>query len=76
MTGKELKERREAAGLSQSALAKIWNIRRPTISDWESEKISIGQPVILDHAMETVERRYSETGKKRKTKRDSKKRGA
>lgn len=72
MSGSELQTRRKKLGLTQTDLAKLWDVRQATISDWESEKIAIQHPEILDQALQTLERRYGETRKRRKTKRDGK----
>lgn len=61
MTGLELKERRKKLKLTQTELAKRWNVNQSTISDWETGKVNIQHPKILDDAMKTVEREHSET---------------
>lgn len=59
MTGEELKNRRNALGLTQAELAEILDVKPNTIARWENGVLSVPQTVEL--AMETVERKYGKT---------------
>jgi DNA-binding XRE family transcriptional regulator len=54
MTPADLKQRRHDLGLSQTALAQILGVRRPTISDWETGKQAI--PPMLRLAFWAIEK--------------------
>jgi transcriptional regulator with XRE-family HTH domain len=41
MTGKELRKRREAAGLSQEELARLAGVHRATVIRWEMDQVDI-----------------------------------
>lgn len=55
MTGADLRERRKKLGMSQSSLAKHWNVIQATISNWENETHKIQHPEILDDALKFLE---------------------
>jgi len=55
MTGAELRERREGLGLSQAALASKLGTNQITISRWESDKLRIERPAMLDLALKALE---------------------
>lgn len=55
MTGSQLRERRERLGLTQSALASKLGTNQITISRWESEKLRIERPQMLDLALKALE---------------------
>jgi transcriptional regulator with XRE-family HTH domain len=55
VTGAELRERRERLGLTQSALASKLGTNQITISRWESDKLRIERPEMLDLALKAIE---------------------
>lgn len=55
MTGKELKEKRQRIGLTQTQLAKRWEVPQSTISRWENEKHEIQHSKILMDALNYIE---------------------
>jgi transcriptional regulator with XRE-family HTH domain len=57
MTGTQLKERRTALGLTQQALADLWDTEQATISKWETGDHEIKHPRILDDALKHLEGR-------------------
>jgi transcriptional regulator with XRE-family HTH domain len=57
LTGKRLRKRREALGLSQVQLAKHLGVSRPSIARWELGVINISSYTWLALAMEELERR-------------------
>jgi transcriptional regulator with XRE-family HTH domain len=57
MSGNELRERREKLGLSQSTLAKKLGTTQNTVSRWELGTMEIQNPVMLDLALQTLERK-------------------
>jgi len=63
MEGKELKDKRERLGFTQTELADILGVKMNTVYRWESGILTVPQSIEL--AMETVERRF---GKKQKEK--------
>ena len=54
MEGKELKQKRENLGLTQTGLANILGVKMNTVYRWESGILSV--PKSIELAMETVER--------------------
>lgn len=55
MTGAHLRRRRQALGLSQTALAERLGVPQATISRWETGGHAIDQPEILDLAIRALE---------------------
>jgi transcriptional regulator with XRE-family HTH domain len=55
MTGKQLRERRKAMGLTQEQLADILGVSPNTIARWERGEMKI--PSFLSLAIETIERK-------------------
>jgi transcriptional regulator with XRE-family HTH domain len=62
MNGDELKERRNALGMTQAELAEILDVKPNTVARWENGVLAVPQTVAL--AMETVEREYKKRTKK------------
>ena len=62
MSGDELKERRNALGMTQAELAKILDVKPNTVARWENGVLAVPQTVAL--AIETVERDYKKKSKK------------
>jgi DNA-binding transcriptional regulator YiaG len=60
VTGAQLRERRAALGLSQAQLATALGTTENTIARWERSALTIAQPVLLDLALEALERRKGE----------------
>ncbi|MDQ3132393.1 MAG: DUF1870 family protein [Acidobacteriota bacterium] len=54
MEGKELKQKRETLGLTQTELADILGVKMNTVYRWESGILAV--PKSIELAMETVER--------------------
>lgn len=54
MEGKELKQKRENLGLTQTELAEILGVKMNTVYRWESGILDV--PKSIELAMETVER--------------------
>jgi transcriptional regulator with XRE-family HTH domain len=65
MTGDALREKREKLGLTQSALAQKLGTSQITISRWESDKLRIERPEMLALALEALERRGTQSKKRR-----------
>ena len=61
MTGEKLKTFREKFGLSQDQLVKELKVARNTVSHWEFEERKI--PEFLELALQTIERRVSDSEK-------------
>lgn len=55
LTGADIRRRRKLLGLSQTALSAILGVRQATISDWETGKLTIDHPSILDLALRALE---------------------
>lgn len=55
MTGADLRRRRQALGLSQTALAERLGVPQATISRWETGGHGIDQPTVLDLAIRALE---------------------
>lgn len=55
MTSGELRRRRKALRLSQTALSVLLGVRQSTISDWETGLVSIAHPRVLDLALQKLE---------------------
>lgn len=55
MNGSELKQRRKRLGLTQTDLAKHWNVTQANLSLWENDKIRIQHPEILNDALKYLE---------------------
>lgn len=53
MEGKELKQKRETLGMTQTELADILGVKMNTVYRWESGILSV--PKSIELAMETVE---------------------
>jgi transcriptional regulator with XRE-family HTH domain len=64
MDGKELKARREQLGLTQSELAKQFDVKPNTVARWENGVLAVPRTVEL--AIETVERNLSSGQKVKK----------
>lgn len=56
MGGKELKQKRESLGLTQTELADILGVKMNTVYRWESGILAV--PKSIELAMETVLRNY------------------
>ncbi len=56
MTGADLRQRREALGLTQAQLGALLGKPQKTISRWERGDHRIESPVVLDLALRTLER--------------------
>ena len=56
MEGKELKQKRETLGLTQTELADILGVKMNTVYRWESGILTV--PKSIELAMETVERKH------------------
>lgn len=56
MEGKELKQKREELGLTQTELADILGVKMNTVYRWESGILQV--PKSIELAMETVERKH------------------
>lgn len=56
MEGKELKQKREELGLTQTELAQILGVKMNTVYRWESGILQV--PKSIELAMETVERKH------------------
>jgi transcriptional regulator with XRE-family HTH domain len=54
MNGLDLKLKRIALGLGQTELAKLLGVYQRTISEWESGRVVIRHPVILDRALRNI----------------------
>jgi len=59
LDGATLRGRRERLGLSQGQLARALGVEPITISRWERDDKVIGNPVLLDLALQTIERSLS-----------------
>ena len=56
MEGKELKQKRESLGLTQTELAKLLGVKMNTVYRWESGILAV--PKSIELAMETIERNH------------------
>lgn len=61
MTGDELREKREALGMTQEQLATELKVAPNTVARWERGERSI--PPYLDLALETIERNQAKKGR-------------
>ncbi|MCD9187261.1 MAG: helix-turn-helix domain-containing protein [Pyrinomonadaceae bacterium] len=59
MEGKELKQKRESLGLTQTELAEILGVKMNTVYRWESGILDV--PKSIELAMETVERNHKKS---------------
>lgn len=63
MEGKELKQKRENLGLTQTELAEILGVKMNTVYRWESGILSVPKSIQL--AMETVEQNHGNVKKEK-----------
>jgi transcriptional regulator with XRE-family HTH domain len=56
MTGEQLKERRENLKFSQTKMAELLGTTQNTIYRWETNRMKIQNPEMLDLALKTLER--------------------
>ncbi len=61
MTGKNLKERREALKITQTKLAELLDVKQNTVYRWEAEILPITRTVEL--AFENIESKLKEKNK-------------
>lgn len=61
MTGKELRERREALNITQTKLAELLNVKQNTVYRWEAEILPITRTVEL--AFENIENKLKQQKK-------------
>lgn len=62
MTGDDLRSKREVLGLSQADLAAALDVRRQTITEWETGTRAIRLGRILELALEALAREREERG--------------
>ena len=58
MLGKELKERREKLGLTQTELAELLDVKQNTVYRWEADRLPIARTVEL--AFENIENKIKQ----------------
>lgn len=61
MTGEELKARRQALGYSQDKLAKKLGVTTSTLARWEQGVLNIGNPDMLNLALNSIETQESQS---------------
>lgn len=61
MTGKELRERREALNITQTKLAELLDVKQNTVYRWEAEILPITRTVEL--AFENIENKLKQKEK-------------
>ena len=62
MNAEELRHRREELGLSQAELAAALDVRRQTITEWETGARHVRMATVLALALEALQRRREREG--------------